>query len=185
MADSDAPSLRDPSYAAGRVLRLEAELEGERSARAELREKLELERQEREDHDTLVSAALSDMKDAVGEVQGELVRQGGVLARTLRLSEATAKRLGVDPETLEVLDAGPVLSRMHEAEEAIQELRRRGRRDTHPDVPEARPASERPITKSWRPRSAADWGRLAVYVAIAFGALGTAIQQLVQAIAGH
>jgi hypothetical protein len=203
MSDSDSEALRDPSYAAGRVMALEAELVRERSdrrlelerERAARREELRTERQERDEHDTLVSAALADVRNAVHELQGETVRQGGVIARTHRIAEATARHLGLDPDSLEPVPDVPVLSRMGEAEDAIDELRlRRARQATRPDpeeaaagkaVPARQDAPERPITPSFRPRTVGEWTRLAVAGVLALTMLAAAAQQIAQALSGH
>jgi hypothetical protein len=210
MSESDSNDLRDPSFAAGRVMALEAELEGERTSRRteleleraerrRLAEAIRTERQEREDHDTLVSAALADVRDAVHELQGEVVRQGGVAARTFRIAEATAQHLGVNPDALEPVPDVPVLSRMLEAEESIAELRRRrARQGTRPDPLELEPpppstetpqgAPEKPrgrITRTFHPKSPADWTQLVVAAVLALGALAAAVQQIAASLAGH
>lgn len=205
--------LRDPDFAAGRILALEKQVaDVEVRERRERRAREEHER-EQEDHDTLVSAAVADMREAVQELTSEVVRQGGISARALgvssralAVSEAIAAHLEIDLDYLAPNGNGhdsapptprsPELThRMQETERVVRELRRRQKvkidRATRPDPEElsrARSAPEpepspmsRKITKTFRPETPRDWAKLAVYTALALGAIAAALQQLASA----
>lgn len=181
---SDA-DLRDPDYAAGAILRLEKELADEKRRRRR-------DVQVRDDHDTLVSAALADVRDAVHDLQAEVVRQGGVVARTLRLAEAIVRHLQMDPDSVEPIPDVPPLRPMAEAERSLRELRaQRPPLDTYPeDVPVVAPARppeappDKPskidaLTPSFRPTTMRDWAKLATWAVLALGGVAAALRELV------
>lgn len=136
-----------------------------------------------------MSAALADVRDAVHELQTEVVRLGGLTARTLRLQEAMARRFDLDPDSVDPVPDVPPLSPMREADRSLREIReRRPPLDTYPeDVPEALPANPSPVkpskvdalTPSFRPTTMRDWAKLATWAVLALGGVAAALRELV------
>lgn len=164
MAQAD---LHDADFVAGRVIALQADLARER---------------ERSD---LVVIALRGMREEVQSLTSEVVRQGGVSARTAALTERIARALDVDPEALP--DAPVIrIPRSPRADSAIEDLERIPTRVDREEL-ERRPApkSSLPITRSFRPTDLRGWVRLVVYAVLAVAGLGAAIRELAAALAGR